>query len=339
MALRLIEMAVSSDIGESVGEYVKDYNIIGIWRQDLNDGNVLVRVLLTAQDAEKVLDLFQKNYGSLDEFRTIVLSVEATVPREDSGGKPESEADKKEAESEKKAGSGRISRQELYENIAGAAKLSNVFIAMTLLSSVVATIGVLRDNIAIIIGAMVIAPLLGPNMALSLATTLGDSDLAWKSLKINAAGIGLAVGLATVVGLLVGVDPTGRELASRTVVGLGDPALALASGAAGALAFTSGIPTALVGVMVAVALLPPLVSIGLLLGSGHLTPAWGALLLFSTNFICINLSGVTTFWIQGIRPQDWWSADKARKSTRSAMLIWIALFVTLVVAIMFSKQH
>ena len=57
MALRLIEMAVSSDIGACVDEYVKDYNIIGIWRQDLNDGNMLVRVLLTAQDAEKVLDL------------------------------------------------------------------------------------------------------------------------------------------------------------------------------------------------------------------------------------------------------------------------------------------
>jgi uncharacterized hydrophobic protein (TIGR00271 family) len=114
---------------------------------------------------------------------------------------------------------------------------------------------------------MVIAPLLGPNVALSLATTLGDGDLARTALKTNAVGIGLALALSVCLGLILAVDPNIHEIASRTEVSLSDVVLALVAGGAGALAFTSGVPAALVGVMVAVALLPPLVTCGLLLGS------------------------------------------------------------------------
>jgi uncharacterized hydrophobic protein (TIGR00341 family) len=120
-------------------------------------------------------------------------------------------------------------------------------------------------------------------------------------------------------------------------VSLSDIALALAAGAAGALAFTSGVPTALVGVMVAVALLPPLVTHGLLLGSKFFQLAWGALLLFLTNFIAINLSGVVCFLFQGVSPREWWEADKARKATRKAILLWFTLLLALLTIIVLSQ--
>lgn len=208
---------------------------------------------------------------------------------------------------------------------------------MVLLSAIVATIGVLRDNLAVVIGAMVIAPLLGPNVALSLATTLGDGDLASTALKANAVGIALALALSFGVGLILDVDPTIHEIASRTKVGLSDIVLALAAGGAGSLAFTSGVPSALVGVMVAVALLPPLVTLGLLLGSNFLRPAGGALLLFLTNFIAINLSGVICFLLQGVSPQNWWDADKAKRAVRKAIILWFALLFTLVAIIVLSQ--
>jgi hypothetical protein len=94
-------------------------------------------------------------------------------------------------------------------------------------------------------------------------------------------------------------------------VGLGDIAVALASGCAGALAFTTGVSATLIGVMVAVALLPPLVTFGLLLGGGNLDLATGALSLFLMNLICVNLAGVATFLVQGIRPASWWEKDQA----------------------------
>jgi uncharacterized hydrophobic protein (TIGR00341 family) len=129
-----------------------------------------------------------------------------------------------------------------------------------------------------------------------------------------------------------------HEVTSRTEVGLGDITLALASGTAGVLSFTAGLSTALIGVMVAVALLPPLVVFGLLIGAGEIDTAMGALLLFMTNIICVNLSGVATFLIQGVRPLSWWEAASAKKATQKAMLIWGLLLAILVLLILFSQK-
>ena len=105
--------------------------------------------------------------------------------------------------------------------------------------------------------------------------------------------------------------------------------MALASGAAGAIAFTTGVSAALIGVMVAVALLPPLVAFGLMLGGGHPLLSLGALALFLINLICVNLAGVTTFLLQGIRPATWWEKERASKATRIAIGLWASLLVVL----------
>ena len=209
---------------------------------------------------------------------------------------------------------------------------------MVILSSIVAAIGLLRSNVAIIIGAMVIAPLIGPNVALSLATTLGDINLARDSLKTTTLGTGIAFLLAVIIGFLFVVHPDIPEIASRTVIGVGDIILALAAGSAGALAFTTGVPASLIGVMVAVALLPPLVTCGMLVGSGHWQEAVNALLLVLTNIICINLAGVVTFLLQGIKPITWWEADKAKKATYRALFIWLFLFTALLSIVIFSGR-
>ena len=232
----------------------------------------------------------------------------------------------------------RISREELYADIEGATRLSWVFIVMIILSSVVATIGILRGNVAIVIGAMVIAPLLGPNVALSLATTLGDKSLAKRSVTTTVSGVMVGLFFAAMVGILFQVDPTISEITSRMVVGPGDILLALAAGSAAVLAFTSGVPTALIGVMVAVALLPPLVTLGMLAGSGFWKEALGALLLLLTNLICINLAGVVTFLLQGVRPRTWWEAKQAKKATRNAILIWATLLILLGVVIILARS-
>jgi uncharacterized membrane protein len=90
--------------------------------------------------------------------------------------------------------------------------------------------------------------------------------------------------------------------------------------------------------MVAVALLPPLVTLGMLIGSGYWEMASGALILFLINLICINLAGVVTFLAQGIRPLTWWEADRAKRSTRIAIFLWTALLAVLAVLILFSQK-
>ena len=341
MALRVIEMVLPEDVGKYAYEYLRDqqeHSLMGLWYQNLAEGEILVKMLVSVGEAEAVLDLIEKNYGSVDGFRAVLIPVAASLPRPEPVDEEQIDEEIVEAEADKERKRERISRQELYVNIGDAARLSKVYIAMVILSAIVATMGVLHDNVAVVIGAMVIAPLLGPNAALSFATTLGDGDLARTALKAGGAGIALSVLLSVVIGMLSQVDPTIHEIASRTQVRLGDIAIALAAGGAGALAFTRGVPAVLVGVMVAVALLPPLVTSGLLIGSKFFHLAWGAFLLFITNLICINLSGVVFFVFQGIRPRVWWEADRAKKATRNAILIWIVLLCALILAIVFSQK-
>ena len=114
--------------------------------------------------------------------------------------------------------------------------------------------------------------------------------------------------------------------------------LALSAGIAGSLSITKGVAQALVGVMVAVALLPPIVTAGLLIGSMYLRDAVSAFLLFSINVVCINLAGVITFITQGISPKTWWEKKKARKMVWKAILIWFLLLLSLALMIMFYPE-
>jgi uncharacterized membrane protein len=117
---------------------------------------------------------------------------------------------------------------------------------------------------------------------------------------------------------------------------LADVILALIAGSAAAISFTSELFSALIGVMVAVALLPPLVVFGMLAGSGHWELALGSFLLFVVNLICINLAGILTFLIQGIRPLTWWEAKKARKAARIAITFWVIFLTALIIVLILS---
>lgn len=216
--------------------------------------------------------------------------------------------------------------------------MSSTFLILIVLATTVAGIGLIRDSVAIIIGAMVIAPLLGPNVSLALATTLGDTDLAKESLKTNLVGVTFAFILACVIGLVFQPTTWSEGIASRAVVGLSDPVLALASGCAGVLAYTTGAPASLIGVMVAVALLPPLTVSGMLLVTGNYAEAGGAALLVLVNVICVNLAGVVTFLAQGIGPRRWWEADRAKRASRIAIAVWMSLLGILIAVIVGLSQ-
>lgn len=337
MSLRLIEMFHPEGYKNVVKESLKELDVLDIWQETVEGDRAHMKILVSTSKTESVLDLLEKRYSHMEGFRIILLPVEATLPRP----RPEEKIhiESKAAPSTKHTISGfiRVSREELYADIEKTVRVSWVFIAMVFFSSIVASVGILRNNIVFIIGAMVIAPLLGPNVALSLATTLGDIDLSRRAIRAIGFGILIALVSSIAIGMLLEVNPMIPELRIRTEVSLGDIVLALAAGSAAALSFTSELFSALIGVMVAVALLPPLVTFGLLTASGQWELALGSLYLFLINLICVNLAGVVTFLIQGIRPLTWWEASKAKKATRIALLIWAFLLMTLVVMILLSR--
>jgi uncharacterized hydrophobic protein (TIGR00341 family) len=216
--------------------------------------------------------------------------------------------------------------------------VSQRYIVMAVLASFVAAIGLLKNDAAVIIGSMVIAPLLGPNMALSLATALADFKLARKAIITNILGFTLVLSISILMGLFMKVDPAIPQIAARSDVSNFYIFIALATGVAGAYSIAAGVAEALVGVMVAVALLPPLAAAGLLLGAGYWMNATGALLLVFVNVVSINLSGVITFILKGIQPKNWWEAKSAKKAVRIALTLWITMLLILGMIIFFEEQ-
>jgi len=330
MDYRMLELMAPPETAQKARELVEEEDILGIWSDNLDDGSAILRILIDADRTESLSDTFTEKFKNVEGFRIMLFSVEATLPQ------PDTEEEKKEkSEDTETKYIGRISREELYADVTSGSDLNWVYISMVFLATVVAGVGLIRDDVAVIIGAMVIAPLLGPNVSLALAVTLGDLQLAWRSLKANAAGLFLSVAVAFLMGLVLHIGTDSHQLMNRTMVSLGDITIALAAGSAGVLAFTRGVPATIVGVMVAVALLPPLAAFGLLIGAGYLSLAFGAMILTLTNLICINLAGIITFLIQGVRPRTWWEAEKAKKASRTAIAIWFVLLVILAIVIWF----
>jgi uncharacterized hydrophobic protein (TIGR00341 family) len=325
MALRLVDLYRPDD--ETALDLPDDtYDVLGHWTYAIDEGQRVDRVLLEVEETEAFLDWVDGAVPT--EYRVVLQSVEATLPQPE----PDEEADEPESEGEEEVSVGRIGRAELYAYARDATDVSGPFVALVALSTVVAAGGLLRDQTAVVIGAMMIAPLIGPNLALALGTTLGDLSLLGQALRANALGAGLGLVGALGLGWMLPVDPATGEVAARTVIGLADVALAGAAGAAGVLSVTRDQATGLVGVMVAVALLPPLVAFGLLLGDGHLAAALQAGLLSVTNVVALNLAAVCTFLALGVRPRDWRDLEQARTSVRVALALWggaLALLVAL----------
>lgn len=329
MALRLIDLYVVDGDHQQVLKQLDQYEIQDFWHVGLEDNRHLVQVLVDTSKSEFILDGIYEHCKGGENFRVVVSSVEATLPF---GERPEAEEPPPaEVTQSHEQSVERISRVELWEDLEESIRGTKIYLALVGLSAVVAAGGMMRDSVAIVVGAMVIAPLIGPNIAFAFATTVGDADFLRRSFQINLTGLLLALGLSVLVGFFFEVDPTVSEIANRTAVHWSDIILALAAGAAGVLSFTRGISTALIGVMVAVALLPPLVAVGLLMGSAWWNAAYMASMLVLTNIVCINLAGVVTFLLQGIRPMDWYEAERARRHTWIAIMLWGLLLVVVFV--------
>ncbi len=287
------------------------------------DGRRMIRLILGDEKRQEVLDALQGALGNSAKAKIVVSAAEAVLPRVDTNGDKNKSAKT----------SGSTTREELYNSIEKNARLNSTYVILVILSTIVVAIGLLEDNVAVVIGAMVIAPLLGPNIALALATALGDTELIWKSLKTGAIGFFVALGLSVLIGKLWHLNFDSRELLARTDVGLDSVALALAAGAAAVLSISTGLPSVLVGVMVAVALLPPTATMGLMLGAGKWKLAVGAGLLLAVNVVSVNLSAKVTFLARGIKPRTGLEKLRARQSMTTYIVLWVVTLSILIVAI------
>ena len=324
--MKIIEIVTPSGNFPAVESIIKQHDSEILWINSNDNGEKMIRALVTDEQRQALLDALQGLFGSGENSKILVLALEAALPR-------------KEPTKEEKDAPDAVTttREEIYNDIEKNTRLDSTYLLLVFLSTVVVAIGLLKNNVAVVIGAMVIAPLLGPNIALALGAALGDMLLMWKAFKTIIVGIGLALVLSIGIGAYHPLNLDSPELMTRTKVGLDSMALALASGAAAVVSLTTGLSSVLVGVMVAVALLPPTATLGIMLGAGNNQLAVGAALLLAVNIVCVNLSAKVVFLVRGIKPRSWLEKQKARQSITAYLVIWI-FSLTILLAIILFRQ-
>lgn len=334
MALKVVEIVAPSNEKSAIAQIAEDQGVIDWWRSAaFEDERFSTQFMVAPGNFQSLLDKLQKVLDRCPQARIIIHDIDATLP------KFEQEEQTQTTKSGKKNGGKEpsLTREELYEQVETGGRITSTYLLLTGLSTIVAALGMIDNNAAVVIGAMVIAPLLGPNLALALGTTLGDLQLARRAIAAALAGLGLAILVAWSMAWLL--EPSSSvQLITRTDVNFSALILALASGAAAVLSLTTGAAIGLVGVMVAVALMPPAAALGLFLGWGDWPHAYEAGLLLAINIAAINLSAKLVFVLKGISPRRWPEKSRAKRSSRWSFIFWGLSVGALTVLIFLSRS-
>ena len=192
---------------------------------------------------------------------------------------------------------------------------------MLALSAIIATLGLLANSAAVIIGAMIIAPLMGPIVGIAYSTAMGNRKLLRRSSLTVLKGVLLTVIASWATAEIIGLETVDSEILSRTNPTLIDFGIAMAAGMAGAFTNTRrSISDAIPGVAIAVALVPPISVVGIGLALGENSIAMGAGLLFFTNLICIVFFGGLVFLFQ-----SYGSIERAKKGLALSTFVMFIL--------------
>jgi uncharacterized hydrophobic protein (TIGR00271 family) len=224
-------------------------------------------------------------------------------------------------------------QQKLYFEGPGSAIRFARFLALMVFASIIAAMGVVVESTAVVIGAMLIAPLMVPLMGTALSAGMGWPRRMRRSLSIAGTGMTLSIATGALIGAVLPrtVDvTTNTEVLARIAPTTVDLAIAVAAGAAGAYALgRRDVSDSLPGVAVAIALVPPLTVVGLCWQQGAWQQGNGALLLFLTNAVAILLAGGTVFVLIGVVPTGRISEAQERVSTAAVGLLAVGALVVL----------
>lgn len=245
----------------------------------------------------------------------------------------------------------RIAREELLtaaENLTPS--LSN-YVIMTVISALIATAGLLMDSAAVVVGSMVIAPLIGPAMAANVGTVFRKHELFLKGVRQQLIGLMVAIVSATMLAYAIKTGhliPPGlnifslEEVQERLRPDFLSLLVALGSGAAGVISLSTGLSSALVGVMIAVALIPPAATLGIGIAWMNMTAIFGSGVLLVVNMLSINFAALCVLWYMGYRPSQWFRIEASRRETFQrigTMLVGILVLAVLLGSLTFTSYR
>ncbi len=222
----------------------------------------------------------------------------------------------------------REERISLVEKLEPSSKFNFDFCALISLSTLIAALGLWDDSAAVVIGAMLVAPLMTPLVGIGFSLIQGNFDLITKARHAVLTGFANAFVIGVFVGLfmLLWGSETSQQMAARDAPSFLDLFVAFASGIAGAYATgRKGLNGAIPGVAIAAALVPPIATSGMAFAIGNWVLCGGALLLFLTNIVFIVLGTALVFWAIGIDTRV--TKDKSKTKTAKWTRYWFAAFV------------
>lgn len=193
--------------------------------------------------------------------------------------------------------------KDLFQSLRESSKFSSIFIVLMVLSTLLATTGLFQSSAPVIIGAMILAPLMGPIISLAMGVVRAENQLIGDSIKTLAYGIVTALFFSCIYTYSMPLSELTPEMRGRLNPNVLDLMVAIISGVAGAYANSkSEVAKSLAGVAIAVALVPPLSVTGIGIGWGNIDVIYGSFLLFITNLVGITLSASLTFLVLGYAP-------------------------------------
>ncbi|SEQ38885.1 TIGR00341 family protein [Natrinema salaciae] len=236
----------------------------------------------------------------------------------------------------------RIAREELRSRAADLAPTASTYFSLLIVSTAIATAGLLLDSAATIIGAMVVAPLMGPALAASVGVIVDDDALATRGVTLQVVGLAVAVLTAAVIGWMLrgsvllppGFDITAvPQIEERITPNVLALFLALGSGVAAVISLTRNVGSVLVGVAIAVALVPPAATVGLGIAWGKPAVVVTAGTLVLVNVLSINLTALVLLWFAGYRPERAETVDRVYGRVRSRVAVILAAILVLSVVL------
>jgi uncharacterized hydrophobic protein (TIGR00341 family) len=281
------------------------------------EANVLVTINVEDQDSGDIMNIFQRE-GVGSKFGTLsIMPVLASYPKQ---AKPASRLS-------------RVSIDELETTVVEAGELSKRFILFAILASVVASLGLIANLPVIVLASMILGPHMGPIISTSLAMVLGKTEIVRRGIAAEIIGILLSIGVGWGLGIIIPETSLTSEILIRTSPTIYDFGLAVVSGIAISYSYTYGLSTALIGVAVSSALVPPASAVGLTLAMNDIPAAIGSSTLLLMNVLTINIIVASTFWFQKVRPLLDFKKAQAKRYLSIRMVIVIVLLGALLLPI------
>lgn len=219
-----------------------------------------------------------------------------------------------------------LSREEIYSKAQEFQGFDKIQWLLVGLSGAIASLGLVFENVIIVIGAMIFAPLLSPLVSSSISLVVGDRTMMKKSVLSSLKAFLLVIVVS--VFILLPIPVSSNELIMMIVEpGISAVALSLMVGSAAALTFASGVRDQVAGVAVAIALVPPLASVGIGIRMLDVSMVLSAAAISSINILSVVLAGFVTFYLIGLRPSSYYSKRNAEGMRKIIGVVFVFLII------------